>query len=252
MGRTVLFFGSFNPIHLGHVAMARYLLDGGLADEAWLVISPQNPFKKSSELAPEERRLAMARLAAGEGTVVCDVEFSMPRPSYTIDTLRRLRAEHPDREFAILIGSDNLAQLGSWREGGKLLAECDFLLYPREGWPLPSVLPSPRMTALADAPLWPYSSTAVRQALREGGGEQMVTPEVMAYIKRYNLYGAASHEVAALLAEGRALYRAGELDGALNCFIRVRALDPDHREAGEFVEQISEIFEFRYKDIYNP
>jgi nicotinate-nucleotide adenylyltransferase len=260
--KTVLFFGSFNPIHRGHTEMARWLLRSGMADEVWLVVSPQNPFKQSAELAPEICRLAMARLATTgmERVEVSDVELSMPRPSYTIDTLRRLGKENPERKFATMTGSDNLERIGNWRESERLLTEYDFLIYPREGYSLPAALPSESMVALSDAPLWSYSSTEVRQALRRGEGDEMVAPEVMSYIREHRLYGVGdvsgevplSPEVAGLLTEGRRLYRAGEMDGALNRFIKARALAPDNREAQGYVEQISEIFEFRYKDIYNP
>ncbi|GHV01112.1 putative nicotinate-nucleotide adenylyltransferase [Bacteroidia bacterium] len=186
MTRTALFFGSFNPIHLGHIAIVRHLLESGLCDELWLVVSPGNPLKEPSVLVDADRRLEMTRLAvdaAGLGgkVRVSDVEFAMPRPSYTIDTLERLERDHPDREFMLLAGSDITGQLEQWKDYRKLLDRYTILIYPRPGYPV--VKFADRVVVLEDAPQSECSSTRAR-----GGAEQMLQPEVKNYIKTHKLW----------------------------------------------------------------
>ena len=107
--RTGIYGGSFNPIHEGHVRLAKALADSGLVDEMWLLVSPQNPFKVDANLLDDEKRLHLARLAIRDvqGVEVCDREFTLPRPSYMYNTLQALSQEHPDREFVLVIGADN-------------------------------------------------------------------------------------------------------------------------------------------------
>ena len=189
--RTALFFGSFNPIHNGHLAIVRYVLDEGLNDEVWLVVSPRNPLKEGSALAPEGDRLEMARIAvkyAGlEGRLkVSDAEFSMPRPSYTIDTLERLRGEFPERDFSLLMGADILDELERWKDWRKLLAEYRIMVYPRPGYVPQHHLDE--VMLLEDAPVWDYSSTRVRNAIKDSRGGDMIPEAVMEYIKEHKLW----------------------------------------------------------------
>ena len=123
--RTVLFFGSFNPIHRGHLQIARYMLDEGYGSRVWFVVSPQNPWKADAGLLEEGRRLEMVRRAiAGDARMeACDVEFAMPRPSYTYRTLCVLRNRYPGREFALAIGGDNLERFPEWRQAEDILTE---------------------------------------------------------------------------------------------------------------------------------
>lgn len=184
MKRVGIFGGTFNPVHCGHVKLARWLVDSGKFDEVWLTLSPANPLKNDRPGATDADRLEMLRLAlAGEpGLKVCDVEFSMPRPSYTIATLRRLQQEHPDCRFSLIVGADNWEIFDRWREPGAILREFGVTVYPRPGVPAPA-REVPGMNYLADAPVYPISSTAVR-----AGDLADVPQPVRDYIKAHNLY----------------------------------------------------------------
>ena len=188
----LLFFGSFNPIHRGHLAIARWLVEQSLCDEVWMVVSPGNPLKSADVLAAAEHRLEMVRRAVaaaglGERVKVCDVEFSMPRPSYTIDTLELLRRTYPDRRFALLVGSDIVGELEKWKDYRKLLDNFPVLVYPRPGYPVEGPMVQ-RVKVLEGVPVWNCSSTEVRKSIREGKAEQMLTPEVADYIEEHNLW----------------------------------------------------------------
>ncbi|MDR0988437.1 MAG: nicotinate-nucleotide adenylyltransferase [Prevotellaceae bacterium] len=166
--KTGLFCGSFNPIHLGHLALANYLCEYGGLDEVWFVVSPRNPLKETADLLDDELRLSLVRLATAPYPRfgVCDVEFHLPRPSYTIVTLDKLKALYPDRTFYLMMGADNWAIIDCWREYPRLLAENRLLVYPRPGYRVdPSTLPS--TVEWVEAPTFEISSTFIRRALRE-------------------------------------------------------------------------------------
>ena len=188
----VLYFGSFNPVHNGHVAISEWVVERGLCDEIWLVVSPRNPFKTDSGLAPEEDRLAMARIAAAESChpqriVASDIEFGMPKPSYTIDTLRALEKLRPGDRFSVLIGSDNVDRIDEWKEYRTLLENYTFWVYPRPGDENPALRPG--MTLLADAPRWDISSTGIRRELAAGEDiAGLVPPGVAAYLKTHRIW----------------------------------------------------------------
>lgn len=182
MIRTTLFGGSFNPVHVGHLALARQVLRENLSDEVWLMVSPQNPLKEQAELAPEALRLQMARLATAsiEGVEASDFEFHLPRPSYTWRTLEALEATYPERIFSLLIGGDNWALFDRWARHDAIRATHDIIVYPREGYPVrPAALP-PRVHLL-HAPLYPFSSTDVRRAVKAGGNIEAYVPECIAH-----------------------------------------------------------------------
>lgn len=165
---TGLFFGSFNPIHNGHLGLARYLLAHHNCDEIWFVVSPCNPFKVNQELLPEEQRLQLvqAAIAGTPQLKTCDIEFNLPRPSYTIDTLHQLSARYPDRIFTLIIGADNLQEFHRWKNYRELLAQYPVLVYPREGYDI-SDIHLPNVT-LTNAPLFPVSSTEIRRKVAAG------------------------------------------------------------------------------------
>lgn len=141
MKRVMLYFGSFNPIHKGHIALAEYAVEKGLCDELVLVVSPQSPYKQAEELAPEMDRFEMAETACAASRYPdrikpSVVEFLLPKPSYTIDTLRYLAENHgADMEFSILMGADQIERLDGWKEYDRIL-EYPVYVYPRrgEGW----------------------------------------------------------------------------------------------------------------------
>lgn len=255
MRRIILYFGSFNPVHEGHTAVAGWVADRGIGDEVWLVVSPRNPLKDDAGLAPDTDRLEMARLAVGErlagrAVTVSDVEFGLPRPSYTIDTLRFLEREYPGYEFSILAGTDILEQLRRWKESAALTAAHRFYIYPRDGFA--AVPTDADVRFLDDAPRWEYSSTDVRRTLVEGGdASAMVAPVVARYIEEHGLWQPATAE--AWLRRGKMYNANGAMDKALNAFLRAIELDPSNAgEAAEYVRMLREIFAFRYLDYYNP
>lgn len=190
---TILYFGSFNPPHNGHTEVARYVVERGLCDELWFVVSPRNPLKSADGLAPDTDRLEMMRIAAceelgGLPAKVCDVEFSLPRPSYTVDTMRELGRRFPERRFALLGGTDILEDIGKWKDSELLMAEYRFYIYPRDGYTVDD--PPSNVILMPDAPRLRFSSTDVRDALHGGGDiSEMVCPGVREYIEKYNLYG---------------------------------------------------------------
>ncbi len=178
---TGIFGGSFSPIHNGHINLARYVVEQGFADEVWLMVSPHNPLKQQDGLMPEAQRLQLARLAVENvrGVEVSDFEFSLPRPSYTWQTLRALEAAYPDRRFALIIGADNWQIFPRWARHEELISRYPILIYPREGSPLDAAMLPPSMR-LMNAPLFPWSSTEVRRRLAEGESvDEMLPPSVV-------------------------------------------------------------------------
>ena len=184
-----IFGGSFNPVHNGHLSLAEAICRSGAVDEVWLTLSPQNPFKRSKTLAADRHRLAMLRLAVHgvEEVDVCDVELSLPRPSYTINTLTHLSRQFPDVEFKLIIGADNYVVFDRWYEHERLVAEYGLVVYPRRGFALPE---SAEGVVFVDAPLFDVSSTQIREAIACGAGfEAMLPCGVADYIKQNKLYG---------------------------------------------------------------
>lgn len=175
--RIGLLFGSFNPVHTGHLILAEYFATRTDLAEVWLVVSPQSPFKMGDELLPETQRLALLELAvAGNPHLRAEaIELSLPRPSYTIVTLDALRARHPRHEFVLLLGADNLAGLLRWRAADRLTHEVDLYVYPRPGTTLPDLAPYPRARVVS-APLLDISATFIRQSIREGQSVRYLVP----------------------------------------------------------------------------
>lgn len=194
MKRVLLYFGSFNPVHRGHIALAEYAVESNIADEVILIVSPQNPHKQSDELAAEFSRYEMCQAACQaskypEKILVSAVEFTLPRPSYTIDTLKFLSENFGDKmAFSLLMGADNVERFDRWKSYEQILESYPIFVYPRRGYAVEKF--ADRVTVLADAPLFDYSATDVRTAIAEGGNiSEMVIPEVESYIKLNNIYG---------------------------------------------------------------
>lgn len=190
-------FGSFDPPHAGHVAIARHMLTAAGLDQVWLVVTPQNPFKRDRRLSPEQQRLAMTRLAVqGEpGLVASGFELDLPKPNYTSDTLAFMRQRWPQHEFILIIGSDNLATLHTWKEPEAILAHHRILVYPRPGLDEHMALAELRhhagVTVVNDAPLMDTSSTGIRVRLRNWKPvDGLLAPAVLAYIRQNGLYSS--------------------------------------------------------------
>jgi nicotinate-nucleotide adenylyltransferase len=175
--RIGLLFGSFNPVHIGHLILAEHFATRTDLAEVWLVVTPHNPFKAATDLRPEAERLRLVELAiAGNPRLRAEnIEFGLPRPSYTIATLDALRQRHPTHDFVLLMGSDNLPGLPRWQEAARLLAEVDIYVYPRPGTEIPDLTDFPRVQVMA-APLLDISATYIRESLRAGRSIRYLVP----------------------------------------------------------------------------
>lgn len=178
MRKTGIFGGSFNPIHVGHIALAQAVLRQCGLDEVWLMVSPQNPLKRNdSDLLEDTLRFEMARkaLEGVHGVKACDYEFHLPKPSYTWNTLQHLSADYPDRRFYLLIGGDNWTHFQRWRHWKDILRHYDVIVYPRDQY-----------AGTIDVPLLPVSSTEIRQRVRQGESITGLVPEcISAQVKEY-------------------------------------------------------------------
>lgn len=176
---TGLFFGSFNPIHKGHLQIAQYLIEHHLTDHILFVVSPQNPFKKAGDLLDAQKRIELVQKAiAGDNHMdASSIEFSLPKPSYTIDTLKQLSKVYPGRRFALVMGEDNLQNFHLWREYETICENYTVFVYPRPGNFIQRIQ-YPNIH-LIDAPLFPVSSTEIREKIRAG---EDITPFVPAEI----------------------------------------------------------------------
>lgn len=189
--KTALFFGSFNPIHNGHLAIAGYIMEFTDIEELWFVVSPQNPLKSSSDLAPDKQRLEMVKLAIDEFSPkfqVCDIEMSMPRPSYTIDTMALLKEKYPEREFAIVMGTDSMDSITQWKDYKNLLAENRILVYPRLGSNINEIT-SKYDVEIIPAPIMEISSTFIRNSIKQNKNMSYFMPlKTHRYITQNKLY----------------------------------------------------------------
>lgn len=185
-----LFFGSFNPIHNGHLMLANYLAEYGDMDEIWFVVSPQNPFKDKKSLLADRHRLYMVEMAikGDERFQVCDIEFYMPQPSYTIDTLTRLQERHPNTDFYLICGMDNIESFKKWKNYEMILQYHHLMVYPRKGYSSNELVEHPSVTVV-EAPEIEVSSTFIREAIGEGKDVRYFVPkEVYKYIIDMHFY----------------------------------------------------------------
>lgn len=163
-----LFFGSFNPIHSGHLILANYMVEYTSMKELWFVVSPQNPFKESNSLLPEIHRLAMVERAIekDERFKASNIEFKLPKPSYTTDTLAHLVDKYPQYKFSLIMGEDNLTNLHKWKNAEHLVAEHDIYVYPRPG-AKPGKFNTAENIQLLEAPQVEISASFIRQAIQD-------------------------------------------------------------------------------------
>jgi len=186
-----LFFGSFNPIHIGHLIISNLAYETTSIEELWFVVSPQNPFKKNKNLAHEFDRIDMVRVAVHDQYRfrVSDIEFDMPRPSYTIDTLTRLSEKYPQHRFRLLIGEDNLSTFHKWKNHEKILSQYGLLVYPRPNAVTATSWKEHADVEWMDSPKIDISATFIRKLLRDGKSPKyMITDEVLELIESRKLY----------------------------------------------------------------
>ena len=186
--RTVIFGGSFDPIHVGHLSLASEVVASGLAGEVWFLVSPQNPHKEACRLSDENVRMQMVRLAieGNEKFKASDFEFTLPRPSYTINTLSALEKAFPDREFVLLIGADNWEKFDRWYRHEEILARYEIIVYPRENSLKPEL---PAGVTWLSAKLHDVSSTQIRELVAKGCSiSGLVVSAVQVFIDKNNLY----------------------------------------------------------------
>jgi len=170
-----LYFGSFNPIHIGHLAIANYMIENSDLDEVWFIVSPHNPLKKKASLLADHHRIRLAEIAteSDDRLSVSDIETKMPSPSYTIDTLAWLGEKHPSREFALIMGGDNLTTLHKWKNVEELILKYSFYVYPRKEkhgvYPeeLEDLIRNARISII-EAPLMEISGTFIRESIAQG------------------------------------------------------------------------------------
>lgn len=188
-------FGTFDPPHNGHVAIAEHMLRTQGLDKVWLVVTPQNPFKKGHTIGPDHHRLAMVRLAVmgHAGLEASGFELDLPKPNYTADSLSFMRLRWPEHRFDLIIGSDNLAVFHQWKDAEDILEHHRLLVYPREGFQqhLASTIyhGHPGVRVLSDAPMLPHTSTDARADLRAWHAvEDRLDEAVISYIRQHELY----------------------------------------------------------------
>lgn len=185
-----LFFGSFNPIHIGHLAIANYIKEFSDLDELWLIVSPQNPLKKKKTLLDEYERLKMVELALSNDDKIkaSDIEFRLPKPSFTIDTLTYLNEKFPKNEFAIILGTDNFESFHKWKNYEEILKQYKLYVYPRPGYDLGDYKNHPSIKQI-DAPIMEISSSFIRKSIQEGKNVRHFLPErVYQYINEMFFY----------------------------------------------------------------
>lgn len=196
MKKIGLYFGSFNPIHLGHLAIAGYMTEFAGIDQVWFIVSPHNPLKKKETLLADHQRLYMAQLAIGDNDKLkaSDVEFKLPVPSYTIDTLAHLTEKYPKNKFCLIMGEDNLYTLHKWKNIRELIKNFSVCVYPRPGSLKPPSSLLDQVLSGADihhvnAPLMEISGTFIRDSIKKGKDVSfLLPPQVWKYIKEMHFY----------------------------------------------------------------
>ena len=185
-----LFFGSFNPIHNGHMAVAEYIYEYSDIDQLWFVVSPQNPLKRQHSLLEDHHRLEMVYRAIGDDSRfrVSDIEFFMPKPSFTVDTLAYFSEKYPDYEFRMILGADNLISFDKWKNCELLVEKYKRMVYPRHGV-TEEEMRKHRNIEIIEAPKIEISSSFIRKAIKEGKKVKYFLPQkVYEYIDQMNFY----------------------------------------------------------------
>jgi nicotinate-nucleotide adenylyltransferase len=187
-----LFFGSFNPIHVGHLIIANHLVEHSDLDQIWFVVTPHNPFKKKSSLLDNYQRLEMVELATKSYTTLepCNIEFNLPQPNYTVNTLAHLREKHPKHHFSIIMGEDNLKSFHKWKNYTIILEDFHVIVYPRiSAGIIETQFTNHSNISRIEAPIIELSSTLVRKGIKNGKNVQpMLDDRVWTYIDQMGHY----------------------------------------------------------------
>lgn len=193
MKKVGLFFGSFNPIHIGHLILSNYIIEHSDMDELWIVVSPQNPFKEKKTLLNDHNRLDMVELAVKNYPKMrgSNIEFSLPKPSYTIDTLTYLKEKHPNYSFALIMGEDNLEGLKKWKNSERIINDYQIIVYPRyfDKKNEEAEYLQHENIKLINAPIIELSATEIRKMIKENKNVRpMLPPEVFEYLDGSSFY----------------------------------------------------------------
>ena len=196
MAKIGLYFGSFNPVHIGHIAIAGYMTEFAGLEQVWFVVSPQNPLKKKETLLADHNRLHMARLAIGDNDRLkaSDIEFKLPVPSFTIDTMAYLKEKYSDNQFCLVMGEDNLYTLHKWKNSEELVKKHPIYVYPRPDSEIPASPLLDQILSVAqihhvNAPLMDISGTFIRNGIKNGKDmSYFLSPAVWKYIKEMHFY----------------------------------------------------------------
>jgi nicotinate-nucleotide adenylyltransferase len=188
--KIALFFGSFNPIHIGHLAIANYFVEYTDIDKLWFVVSPQNPFKEKKSLLAEHHRLALVKEAIEYDNrfKASDIEFALPKPSYTIDTLTYLKEKYPENEYILIMGADNIVNFKKWKNSELILKDYKIYVYPRPNIDT-SMFENNDSIKITDAPIIEISSSFIRNSIKEKKDiRYFLHPKVFKYIDEMNFY----------------------------------------------------------------
>jgi nicotinate-nucleotide adenylyltransferase len=196
MKKVGLYFGTFNPIHVGHLVIANYMANYTDLEEVWLVVSPQNPFKEKDSMLEDYHRLSLVKIAVDDNDQLkaSNIEFSLPKPSYTINTLVYLNEKHPNNEFNLIMGEDNLRTFHKWKNYEEILEKSNLYVYPRVLNPQTenktnSPLNSHPKVKICDAPVMKISSSFIRNAIKNNTDVRyMLTEKVAKYVEEMHFY----------------------------------------------------------------
>ena len=186
-----LYFGTYNPVHIGHLVIANYMVEYTDIDQLWFVVSPHNPHKQKANLLDDYQRLEMVHRAVADDNRfrVSNVEFNLPKPSYTIDTLTYLREQHPDYQFVILMGSDNLENFPKWKNYENIIENFGIIVYPRPGFDRSKINTNKNILIAENAPLMEISSSFIRDAIGSGKDVRHFLPQkTWEYMEEMNFY----------------------------------------------------------------
>ena len=185
-----LFFGSFNPVHIGHMIIANFMATQTPLEQVWFVVSPQNPLKKKASLARDYDRLHLVRLAIGDNVLLkaSNIEFDLPKPSFTIDTLTYLKERHPEHDFVLIMDGDNLATFHKWKNYEIILRDYEIYVYKRPTYDMGDWVNDPHVH-IFEAPQMHISATYIRNCIKAGHSIQYLVPEeVFIYLNGSSLY----------------------------------------------------------------